>query len=173
VYEEIVRDFISHGFQNILLFNGHYGNVIPISVALRRLGIDFPNKGLYAIGWFSLGSDVIGKIKKSKVLGGHAGEVETSVTLAIQPENVQLDKAAKELQDIPLSQKWWPSKKPGPRRLIHLPRGFPKMGKNAGVMGDATVATKEFGEKVIEAVVDDLTELLLEIVSVEDKVKGY
>jgi len=37
------------------------------------------------------------------------------------------------------------------------------MGQDAGVMGDPTVATREFGEKAIAAVVDDLKEILIEI----------
>ena len=147
--------------------------MVSMLVAVRKVGIDFPNFGLYAIEWLTLGSNVIQKIRKSQVLAEYAGEMETAVSLVIQPENVQLDEAVKELPGIPLSSKWWSIYPPPTRRLIHLPRKFPKMGQNAGVMGDPTVATKESGEKIIAAAVDDLAELLLEIVKAEGEVKGY
>lgn len=125
-----------------------------------------PKLGLFAVEWLALGADVIKKMRKSH--GAHAGELETAVSLVIQPENVHLDKAVKEFPVSPLSDKWWSIDPYGPKRIFHMSRRkFPKMGENAGVMGDPTVATKEFGEKVIAAVVDELTELLVEIVKSE------
>jgi len=167
VIEEIVRGFVSQGFANILIVNGHFSNTLPISVALRKVSTDFPNLGLYAVYWWVTGSEVIKKIRKSQVMA-HACELETSVSLVIQPENVNLDEAVKELPSIPVSSKWFSGDFYGPRRLIHVSRRFPKMGEDAGVMGDPTVATKEFGEKVIAAVVDELAELLVEIVKSEE-----
>ena len=172
VIEEIVRGFVSQGFKHILIVNGHFSNTLPISVALRKVSTDFPNLGLYAVYWWVLGSNAIQKMRKSQVMA-HACELETSVSLVIQPENVHLDKAVKESQSIPVSSKWFAADTYGPKKLIHIPRQFPKMGKDAGVMGDPTVATKEFGEKVIAAAVDDLTELLLEIVKSEGEVSRY
>lgn len=167
VIEDIIRGFASQGFKNILIINGHFGNVVPMAVALRKIGIDFPNLGLFAVNWWSMGSDAIQKMRKSKVMA-HACELETSVSLVIQPENVHLDKAVKEIPGSALSSKWWAADTYGPKRLIHMSRrAFPKMGENAGVMGDPTVAAKEFGEKAIEAVIDELEELLLEIVKSE------
>jgi creatinine amidohydrolase len=168
--EDIVRGFIGQGFKNILIINGHFGNVVPLSFALRKLGIDFPNVGLYAVRGASLAGKVIKELRKSDVMA-HACEMETSLSLVIQPENVQLDEAVKEVIKIPLSNKWWSIDSFSPKRLIHLPKRFPKMGKHAGVWGDPTVATKEFGEKVIEAAVNDLADLLLEIADAEDRVR--
>jgi creatinine amidohydrolase len=161
VIEDIIRGFISQGFKNILVINGHFGNVVPMAVAFRRVSTDFPDLGLYAVNWWALGSDVIQKIRKSQVMA-HACELETSVSLIIQPENVHLDKAVKEIPSFPLSSKWWSADTYGPRRLIHMSWNWPKTRENAGVWGDPTVATKEFGERAITAVVSNLTELLLE-----------
>ncbi len=166
VIEEIVRAFISQGFKNILIVNGHFSNTLPISTALRNVSIDFPDLGLYAVYWWVLGSDFILKTRKSDVMG-HACELETSASLVIQPENVHLEEAVKELPSIPLSSKWFSGDFYGPRKLIHTSRKFPKMGENAGVMGDPTVSTKEFGEKAIAACADNLAELLVEIVKSE------
>jgi len=170
--EDIVRGFIGQGFKNILIINGHFGNVVPLSFALRKLNIDFPNVGLYAIRTASLSAKLVKDLRKSDVMA-HACELETSLTLAIQPENVKLDEAVREVPDIPLSNKWWSIDKYGPKRMIYLPKKFPKMGKQAGVWGDPACSTREFGEKAIEAAVNDLSALLLEIVEAEDKVKEY
>jgi creatinine amidohydrolase len=163
VIEEIVRDFISHGFKKILIVNGHHSNIIPITIALRKLSTEYPDWGLYAIRLFSLGSDFIQKMRKSQIMA-HACELETSVTMVIQPENVQFDKAVKESQSISISGKWFSADTYGAKKLIHCSRQFPQIEEDAGVMGDPTVATRGFGEKVIAAAVDDLIELLLEIV---------
>jgi len=167
VLEDIIRSFISHGFKNILIINGHYDNRIPIGAALYKLSNEFPKLGLFAVEWLALGAEVI--LKQRKSYGAHADELETSVSLVIQPENVHLDKAVKEYPVSSLSDKWWSIDPYSPKRIFHMSRRrFPKMGENAGVMGDPTMATKEFGEKVITTVVDELTELLMEIVKSED-----
>lgn len=168
VVEELVRGFISQGFRNILIVNGHFSNALPISAALRKASIDFPHLGLFAVNWWAMGAEYIMSARKSDVMA-HACELETSVTMAIQPENVDIEQAVKEIQDLPLSSKWVSGDTYGSRKLIHSARKFPKMGEDAGIMGDPTVSTKEFGEKTVEACVEGLAELLVEIVQSEGK----
>ena len=168
VIEDIAREFITQGFKNIIFVNGHAGNVISINTALKKLSIDYPDAGLYALNWFALGFEVVSEVCKSKVRM-HADEVETSVSLVIQPENVYLDKAVKEYPSYSLSEKWVFPDAFGPSRVFyHSRKKFPIRAKgDAGVMGDATVASKETGEKVIKAVVDNLAEIIVEVVQSE------
>jgi creatinine amidohydrolase/Fe(II)-dependent formamide hydrolase-like protein len=46
---------------------------------------------------------------------------------------------------------------------------MPKMGSGQGVMGDPTVASRDTGEKVAEAVIRDLAEIIVEVVNSEKK----
>lgn len=164
---DIVRSFIKQGFKNIIIVNGHMSNVIPINTALRQVSVNYPDAGLYAVNWWALGFELIPKIRKSTICL-HADELETSVSLAIQPENVHLDKATKEFPSFSLSKKWVTPDFYGANRVFyHSRKKFPKLGAGSGVMGDATVASRETGEQIISAVVDDLAEIIVEIVRSE------
>ena len=162
---DIVRSCIKQGFRNIILINGHYPNMTSINTALRQVFADYPDAGLYAVNWFSLGFEIMPNILKSSSPAVHADEIESSVSLVIQPENVNLDKAVKEFPSFSLSDKWL-----APNRVFYHSRmKFPKFGTHSGVMGDPTVATKETGEKIVKAVVDDLAEIIVEVVKSEGK----
>lgn len=176
VIGDIIYSFASQGFKNIIVINGHFPNRDAIAAAFQKTGITFreagmTDVGLYAANWWDLGSKVVTNIRKSE-LGLHAEEIETSVSLVIQPENVELDKALKWFPSFSLSDKWVG----GPPNLIqqfpakvfsHPLKGFPRgpgdPAESQGVMGDPTVATKETGEKIIVAVVDDLAQLIVEV----------
>ena len=168
VIEDIARNFITQGFKNIIFVNGHAENIIPISTALKKLSIDYPDAGLYALNWWALGFEVVPEVCESKIRL-HADEVETSVSLVIQPENVYLDKAVAEYPVYSLSEKWvFPDFYGANRVFYHSRKKFPIRAKgNPGVMGDATVASKEKGEKIIKAVVDNLAEIIVEVVQSE------
>jgi creatinine amidohydrolase len=164
---DIARSFIKQGFKNIIFVNGHHSNIIPINTALRQMSVDYPDAGLYAVNWWDLGFEVIPKIRKS-VTSLHADELETSLSLVIQPENVHLDKAVKDEPDYTLSERWVSRDFAGCNRVFyHSGKKLPKFRKNPGVMGDPTVASKETGEKIIKAVVDDLAEIIVEVVKSE------
>ena len=165
---DITRSFIRQGFKNIIFVNGHHSNVILTNTALRNVSVDYPGAGLYAVNWSDLGFEVIPKVCKSTI-GKHAGEVETSVSLVIQPENVHIDKVTKDFPSVSLSEKWVSLRLGVPNRVFyHSRKKFPKLGTGPGVMGDATVASRETGEKIIKAVVDNLAEIVVEVVKSED-----
>jgi creatinine amidohydrolase len=166
VYEELARSFISNGFRNIIYLNGHGPNAALIPVALRKVSMDYPDIGLYGIRWLHLGFDVIPKIRQSE-WGLHADEMETSASLVIQPENVHFDRAVKELPGFSLSSRWVQPDICGSRDkvLFHSREKFPvKSQGSSGVMGDPTVASKETGEKILEASANDLARIIVEIV---------
>jgi len=125
-----------------------------------------------------MGIDVIPQIRKSEA-GLHADEMETSISLVIEPENVHLEKAGKWFPSYSLSKRWVGScdlvRDVIPRVLYHSRVRMPK-GPGAenpaeaqGIMGDPTVATKETGKKIASAVVDDLSKVIVEIVESEGK----
>jgi creatinine amidohydrolase len=71
--------------------------------------------------------------------GTHADEIETSMMLYIAPETVQMSKAVKEYN-------------PGPGPLTRNPTRA-GVYSASGVYGDATLATREKGERIVEATV--------------------
>ena len=101
--------------------------------------------------------------KGGKVGGGHACELETSVSLVIEPENTQIDAAVKGSRSDSLLDKYTAS---SPGGTIYF---SPVTGvRNSGVMGDPTAATKDTGLKYISEVLDRLTEIIVAIANSEN-----
>lgn len=161
---DIARSFIATGFHSIVFVNGHFSNIVPLSAALRQVNRDSPDAGLYAVNWWDLGCDAIAEARQSPV-GLHADEIETAVSLVVQPENVQMDKSTREVPTLSLSEKWVNADLFGPRKVFYYPRkGFPRMGVSSGVIGDGVVASVETGRRIVESVVANFAELIMEIV---------
>jgi creatinine amidohydrolase len=166
---DITRSFVKQGFKNIIFVNGHYLNIVPINAALHQVSLEYPQAGLFAVDWIGLGSETIMKVRKSKNCL-HADELETSMTLVIQPENVRMDKAVKEIPEYPLSPKWGEPDIYSHNHMLYLSRvKTSHLGSGNGIMGDPTVASLETGEKIADAVVNDLAQIIQEVVESENK----
>jgi creatinine amidohydrolase len=166
---DIARSFVKQGFKNIIFVNGHFLNIGPINAALHRVSIEYPQAGLFAVDWIGLGAETIMKVRKSKNCL-HADELETSMSLVIQPENVRMDQAVKEVPEFPLSKKWGEPDIYSRNHMLYQSRVKTScLGKGNGIMGDPTVASKETGEKIAEAVVKDLSQIIMEVVESEGK----
>ena len=164
IVEEIVRSLVSQGFKNIIVLNGHKENVVPSAAALRKVCIDYPSLGLYGINWFRLGTETWKRISKSGSAGaGHSGEKETAVSLAIQPENVHLERAVKGSHGFFLEDKYISQKTPNAVYFHSCTRGE----RNCGIMTDPATGTAETGRVMLSAVVDELTEIITTIVKSE------
>ena len=150
VITEVCESLIHHGFKKIVIFNGHGGNTNPITEAMRRIRTDTGIK-VYTLLAFPLekgfGASATRVLRQES--GGHACEMETSVGLYLG-ERILLDKA----------EKW------------SRPKGMPKLEQDylgkvsaaldfderteIGSLGDPTIATKEKGAALVEALVSDV-----------------
>ena len=101
----------------------------------------------------------------------HAEEVETSLSLIIQPENVYMERAVKDQITFSLSSKWVYPDLCTPQRLSWHSRR--RREGESGVMGDPTVASKEMGEKFLSVIIDEFVELVREIVASEHIEQTY
>jgi creatinine amidohydrolase len=91
VYREYVRAVLSglarNKFKNIILLNGHGGGQTAILSALaQEVGRETKTR-LLVINWWSYCSDVVREVYGED--GGHAGNSETALVMAIDPELVQ------------------------------------------------------------------------------------
>jgi creatinine amidohydrolase/Fe(II)-dependent formamide hydrolase-like protein len=122
------------------------------------VNLDFKDAGLYATSWFLLAREAWAKMRRGgDAAQGHAGEKETAVALAIEPENVQLGAVYDASEILPLPDKY--VKPFGAETVFYHSRvgGVRDSGMH---LKDPNVATKEVGEKCIAGVVDELAEIV-------------
>ena len=138
----IAKQLHDWGFRSFLALNTHGGNIQVLKATLReihdQLGME---TGVLKI---DAGLELD---EQENTYGFHAGLVETSWMLAVAPELVVMDKATVE----------FPARieDPGELRPEAAPAIFSWMSSDVsktGVMGDATRATAELGEKSLEHV---------------------
>ena len=160
-----------HGFARILIVNGHGSNTSPVDLAARLTIVEHEGRVLCATvnHWGLERVRKFGEQLRDSSFGGgaHAGEYETSLYLALRPGLVDMRRAVDERTPLPESF------------AIDLLAGTHPEGSAAhlmpywsslsasGVMGDATKATPEKGEKLLEAARDSLIDLIRELRAVE------
>jgi creatinine amidohydrolase len=99
LWTDIAEGVHASGVNKLVLFNAHGGHVGLMDVVARdlraRLGML-----VYSVSWFNLplnddqGADVNARFSAHEHrFGIHAGEVETAMMLALQPERVRMDAA--------------------------------------------------------------------------------
>ena len=95
--------------------------------------------------------------KQEQEYGIHAGDAETSIMLALLPEQVKMNQAVKEYpQGLPENS------------LLDMEGKLPfawltKELSNSGVMGDATAATKDKGDRILQSVAQGWVQVIKDI----------
>ena len=104
----------------------------------------------------------------------HADEVETSVYLHLNQNAVQMEKATRDDKMSVGSYYWRGSLKGKGASPLRMMDHWSRVS-DSGVIGDATVATKEKGERVFNAAVAQLTEVIQEFrnIPIEDRVDHH
>jgi len=90
------ESLIRHGVKNVLILNGHGGNVAPLEAAMRQWKLYFQNTHPEAAirllsYWQSISADFADEVLDGGRFPGHAGEFETSFALYAFPETVRVD----------------------------------------------------------------------------------
>jgi len=136
---DIVRSLAHHGPRRFYVLNTGVSTVQPLRAAQEQLAADGITLAFTDI--IAAGKDACAEVEQQPE-GTHADEIETSMMLFIAPWSVDMSKATKDFPkgDGPMSpdpsqgERWSPS----------------------GIYGDATLATREKGEKVVECVVKSI-----------------
>jgi len=164
VIVDIVGSFLDQGFNNIIALSSHRENDCPLEVALTMIADDHPRANVFAVSSIDIGFDAPPELVKAGTPGmGHALEVETSMALVIEPQNVHLDKAIIGSRELPLSPRYiGATGKDTSKGIIYCSglKGF----EESGTFGDPTMASKEEGEKILSAKISDLADIIVQVV---------
>ncbi|MEW5909024.1 MAG: creatininase family protein [Thermodesulfobacteriota bacterium] len=149
-----LKSLARHGFRRILVTNGHGSNRSFMDAAARMV-MDETEAIIGCITPYSLVKNEIKSICESLYIS-HAEELETSLVLYLDETLVDMEKRVKEI-GFPVSKFHW-------RSLIDAPPlsfvdRWSRISES-GVAGDATLASKEKGERLFHVIVDRLAELI-------------
>jgi creatinine amidohydrolase len=98
---EYALNLVHHGFNHIVFFNGHGGNVSALNEVVSTLYFKYKSKAA-TINWYDLfDKDLAAKLFPNMKLN-HAEAVETSTNLAVHPHLVHLDRVL----DIKPAAEW-------------------------------------------------------------------
>jgi creatinine amidohydrolase len=151
------------GVKKLLLFNAHGGQVSLLDIVARELRTRC-NMIVYGCSWWNLPLDdaMAAFSTEEHRFGVHAGEIETSLMLALHPDTVRMDQA----RNFASSSQQRAARYPilGNGRSAKL--GWHMQDYNAqGAAGDAAAATAQKGQALLDAAGQQLALLLQELSS--------
>jgi len=165
LWTEIGESVARAGVRKLVLFNSHGGQVSVMDIVARDLR-SRSELMVFSVNWFNLplGEAVDGLFtQEENRFGIHAGDVETSMMLALRPQTVDMEQA----RDFRSSSQDRAEKFEilGNGRSAKL--GWQMQDYNPmGAAGDATRATADKGRAVVEAAGSRLALLLQEVAQV-------
>ena len=148
----VTKSVAYHGFQKILIINGHGSNYPLIDLIARQTTLQTDSL-CAANHYFSMAMEAFQKIKDTEVVA-HADEFETSLYLHLAPDRVQMDKAG---ADDDHRGKYVSSDSTLPYVRFN---DYWSRWTDLGVHGDPRTATAEKGEVIFEAAVNGLLEFV-------------
>ena len=165
LWTEIGESVARAGVRKLVLFNSHGGQVSVMDIVARDLR-SRSDLMVFSVNWFNLplGEAVDGLFtQEENRFGIHAGDVETSMMLALRPQAVDMEQA----------RHFRSSSQDRAEKFEILGNGrSAKLGwqmqdyNPMGAAGDATLATADKGRAVVEAAGRQLALLLQEVAQV-------
>ncbi len=156
---DIGSSVYSSGFKKFAFLNSHGGNISILDIAAREFRVRHKLL-VFNINWFGLGMPESVYSEKELRHGIHAGDLETSLMLALEPENVKMELAQNFIpQTVQLEKSY---------KHIGLTSGA-KIGWQAqdlnayGACGNASIANAKKGELTLDFVCKRLLETIKEI----------
>jgi len=157
---EIGMSVARNGIKKLVIINGHGGNAPALNFAAQMITRDARIFACVDTGETS-DVDIYAIIETPNDI--HAGEIETSTSLAVRPYLVKMDQAAKKIPKFSNRYLNFTSRRNIPWYV------YTKRLSQTGVIGDPTRASAEKGEKIwqimiahLVALVEDLKSLTLE-----------
>ena len=160
---DICKSLAYHGFKKILLLNGHGSNMPNLDLVARRGNLETDAECVLMAWWqlLMVDKDFMPRWRQSKFPGGcaHACELETSMYLHLDGDNVRKDK----IEDGEIS--FHAEKSPflyvdlyghGPANLTTWTSTY----SASGVLGEAELATAEKGKQVCDEAAKQLVRFI-------------
>jgi creatinine amidohydrolase len=132
------------GFTYVIILNGHHGNMGVLQYVPQKVAENNERVNVFGINYWQF-------IEREF---DHAGFVETSLMLAIEPKLVEVQKAKKGYVDEKRLRATYST-------FLNKPSSF-RITRN-GVWGDPTNASKEEGKKIISITVRNLVRSIREL----------
>lgn len=147
---DIIVSLVRHGIRKVVLINGHGGNdFVPL---IRQVQCDL-DVHVFLCNWWLVGADKYGEVFEKP--DDHAGELETSVALALFPHLVEpgvaRDGKARPFRFEALEKGW-----------VRTSRDFARINDHCAT-GDPSLATAEKGERYLALVRERIAQFLVEL----------
>lgn len=151
---DVLRSIYANGFPRIVVINGHGGNTAPNWAVTTQVGEEniFPITFSY---WQAVREEMAAWAEADGESVGHGGEWETSLQLYLRPHLIDTGRMVADVFPNPYSPNLQPFAQYAERRR--------DTAKVTGVMGNPLVASAEKGERLFNAIVDKLTQLVVEM----------
>ncbi|MBP1581636.1 MAG: creatininase family protein [Oscillospiraceae bacterium] len=154
--KDVLLSFVRFGVKKFFILDDGFSTHIP----LKLLALSMNNE--YDVKVAVSDCTGIGREAEAAVCqqpkGGHGDEAETSIMLNIRPDLVQMDKTTEEYSSA------FPYSKGKGFEKIYFPN---RMCTPCGTNGNSTLASKEKGEAILQAQVEDLVNFLNEFIAWE------
>jgi creatinine amidohydrolase len=148
----ITKSLAYHGFQKMLLVNGHGSNGPLVDLVARKTVLATQSL-CAAVNYIAIAVEAFAAVQETPIVA-HADELETSLYLHLAPERVRMDKAQAGNDVV---GKYLSSDSTSPYARFNDYWG---RWTKLGVHGDPRAATAEKGRLVFESVVTRLVELV-------------
>jgi creatinine amidohydrolase len=155
---DVATSIYQAGFRKLILMNSHGGQPQVLDIMARDLHCIYPDFKIFPFFTWDV-PNITNELltEKERELGIHGGDAETSLMLALLPEWVKMELAVKEYpRDL------------APNSLLSMEGKLPfawftKELSDSGVMGDATVATREKGDRILTSLVDGWVQVIEDV----------
>ena len=166
LWTDIGESVAATGIKKLVLFNSHGGQVSVMDIVARDLRARL-NLLVYSVSWFNLplldeqGNDFNALFSAEEHrFGIHAGEIETSMMLALDGAHVNMAQARNFASTSQQRSKAYPLLGNGKSAKL----GWQMQDYNpAGAVGNASAATADKGRAVVNAAGRSLAKLLAEL----------
>ncbi|HZK80635.1 MAG TPA: creatininase family protein [Humisphaera sp.] len=162
---DIGKSLAYHGFKKIIYINGHGSNAPNMDLAARRVNVETDAEAI-ACNWWSMLSvdpEFMKGWRQSVIPGGcaHACELETSVYLYVDEENVKKDQIRNGYIEFHKDQSrfsWVDLFAAGVGTKVSWTASY----SDTGVLGEAELATKEKGKRAVDEAAKQFSRLVKE-----------
>jgi creatinine amidohydrolase len=147
---EIGESVYRCGFRKWILVNAHGGQPQVLDIVARDLHQRYPDFMVFPLFIWNVPNCAADLLSAAELTYGiHAGDAETSLMLSLLPDQVRLDKAVRE----------YPAGLPDADSLLSMEGALPfawvtRDLTTSGVLGDATVASRDKGDQILASLVE-------------------